>query len=129
MTIYKDMGRVYGNPGANNTREALLSLSEQGQMGDLKYKSVAAITEGWPSIGITTVPWQERRPGKYTQFHLLFNLQSLAGASHLLKPTKSQRVKEPTYLRELREEWKSGGGIQRGPQKLPAQDSVHKQVV
>lgn len=50
MTIYKDMGRVYGYPGANNTREALLSLSEQGQMGDLKYKSVAAITEGWPSI-------------------------------------------------------------------------------
>lgn len=52
MTIYKDVSRVCGNPGANNTWEALLSLSEQGQRGrgDLKCKSVAAITEGWPSI-------------------------------------------------------------------------------
>lgn len=112
LRIYKDMGRVYGNPGANNTREALLSLSEQGHRRDLKCKNVAAITEGWPSIEDNCGALAGKEAGEIHTISFAFQ-PPISRWCFSFVETNQKPEGKGTYLPERRmEEWR---GHPEGP--------------
>lgn len=89
----------------------------KGRGGGLKCTSLAALTEEWLSIEDNYGALAGKKAGEIHTISFAFQPPISCWCFSFVETNQKPEGKG-TYLTELREEWKSGGWIQRGQQKL-----------